>query len=535
MSWIYRGAHLRPALYVEVADEPVQDVGEGTSGGQYDGAGSRGLGGTNEDDDDTEDDVHENSDEEYVPSDESDDDYSDHDASSVVISIFDDISDMDKSELDEDSDGITMWDGNWQTARHGVHFANKKEVQTAVGEWTLRQGRACRVKYSRPYTWAAECETKGPKYPEELLHGTTCLWKCRATLQKDTNTWRMVVWIESHNCLGATTRNEGRNLTSTMIARLITANVRKDPGYSVAQIQVERWENRHNTLAGLQTDMTLEPQAAPEYLVWYQNHTVTLVTNPSDYRQPQGFQGSAESLHIMANLVQNMRHITLDGLQRNPADSWNHNAFLQLHDLTQQAITVSKTSVWADSENPSQDFVPADATQEYIPPRPPRTDRGGFQLGSGRMRKPVATQDTGGQSSTPMCLLTVQRSPHHHPSPPFEQMHFDSDFINLDPNLWGFFETSYEGGHHSRHLDGDDIHNDREDDQDHEDIRDREHDDDAMMPSIPLMIIMRRDQGQGPSDGTMPFTPIALGKGQRNIKKKKKCCMTDSQEKKRKM
>ncbi|CAI9094595.1 OLC1v1030358C1 [Oldenlandia corymbosa var. corymbosa] len=99
MSWIYRGAHLRPALYVEVADEPVQDVGEGTSGGQYDGAGSSGVGGTNEDDDDTEDDVHGNSDED----------------------------DMDKSELDEDSDGITMWDGNWQTVRHGVHFANKKE------------------------------------------------------------------------------------------------------------------------------------------------------------------------------------------------------------------------------------------------------------------------------------------------------------------------------------------------------------------------------------------------------------------------
>ncbi|CAI9100582.1 OLC1v1037711C1 [Oldenlandia corymbosa var. corymbosa] len=79
------------ALYVEVADEPVQDVGEGTTGGQYDGAGSSGVGGTNEDDDDTEDDVHGNSDEEYVPSDESDDDYSDHDASSVVISIFDDI------------------------------------------------------------------------------------------------------------------------------------------------------------------------------------------------------------------------------------------------------------------------------------------------------------------------------------------------------------------------------------------------------------------------------------------------------------
>ncbi|CAI9095150.1 OLC1v1031029C1 [Oldenlandia corymbosa var. corymbosa] len=145
MSWICRGAHLRPALYVEVADEPVQDVEEGTSGGQYDGAGTSGVGGTNEDGDDTEDDVQGSSDEEYVPSDESDDDYSDHDASSVVPSIFDDINDMDKSELDEDSDGITIWDSNWQTVRHGVHFANKKEVRTAVGEWSLRQGQACRI------------------------------------------------------------------------------------------------------------------------------------------------------------------------------------------------------------------------------------------------------------------------------------------------------------------------------------------------------------------------------------------------------
>ncbi|CAI9090812.1 OLC1v1025668C1 [Oldenlandia corymbosa var. corymbosa] len=140
------------------------------------------------------------------------------------------------------------------------------------------------------------------------------------------------------------------------------------------------------------------------------------------------------ALYVEANLVQNMRHITLDGLQRNPADSWNHNAFLQLHNLTHQAMTVSKTSVWADSENPSQDFVPADPTQEYIPPRPPRTDRGGFQLGSGRMRKPVATQNTGGQSSTPHVSPYRPASPHHHPSSPFEQMHFDSDFINLDPN-----------------------------------------------------------------------------------------------------
>ncbi|CAI9101422.1 OLC1v1038751C1 [Oldenlandia corymbosa var. corymbosa] len=404
---IKRGAHLRPALYVEVADEPVQDVGEGTSGGQYDGAGSSGVGGTNEDDDDTEDDVHGNNDEEFVPSDESDDDYSDHDTSSVVPSIFDDINDIDKSELDEDSDGITMWDGNWQTVRHGVHFANKKEFV-----WM-------------PYSPATLADI------DPSCSAGSAIWMSQ--------TWLLYFGIREPHIPGRVLRQFGflqrvPDNTFIMEKKEIEKLHKETRGKKCRDDVLQRWETRHNTLAGLQTDMTLEPQAEPEYLVWYQNRTVTLVTNPSDYRQPQGFQGSAESLHIMANLVQNMRHITLDELQHNPADSWNHIAFLQLHDLTQQAMTVSKTSVWADSENPSQDFVPTAPTQEYIPPRPPRTDRGGFQLGSGRMRKPVATQDTGGQSSTPHVSPYRPASPHHHPSPPFEQMHFDSDFINLDPN-----------------------------------------------------------------------------------------------------
>ncbi|CAI9108370.1 OLC1v1007943C1 [Oldenlandia corymbosa var. corymbosa] len=232
-----------------------------------------------------------------------------------------------------------------------------------------------------------------------------------------------------------------------------------------------------------------------------------------------------------------MRQITLDGLQRNPANSWNHNTFLQLHDLTQQVMTVSKTSVWADSENPSQDFDPADPTQKYIPPRPPRTDRGGFQLGSARMRKPVATQDTGGSSSTPHVSPYRPASPHHHPSPPFEKMHFDSDFINLDPNAGGFLETSYEGGHHSQHLSGDHIHNDPEDDQDHEDNRDQEHDDESTNDSDDAEHSSHdhdegADQGegssqcprQGPSDGTMPITPLALG--HQKIIVRRKCGFT---------
>ncbi|CAI9113106.1 OLC1v1013647C1 [Oldenlandia corymbosa var. corymbosa] len=159
----------------------------------------------------------------------------------------------------------------------------------------------------------------------------------------------------------------------------------------------------------------------------------------------------------------------------------------------------------------------ASSSRRLLPPQlSPRFSAIVPGASSTRMRKPMVTQDTGGPSSTQHVSPYRPASPHHHPSPPFEQMHFDSGFINLDPNAGGFFETSYEGGHHSQHLGGDHIHNDQEDDQDHEDNREQEHDDESTNDSDDAEHSSHdhdegADQGQGPTNGTMPFTPIALG------------------------
>ncbi|CAI9106458.1 OLC1v1005617C1 [Oldenlandia corymbosa var. corymbosa] len=146
------------------------------------------------------------SDDEYVPSDEDSDDDTDFESSSSVPYVFDDISGWDKTLEEVENDGIKMWDGNPLTLGLDIHFANKPEAQAAMGEWNLVHGRTFRREF--------RCE-------------------------KATDTWKMVVWSDSHNCLGANKRNESRNVTSSMIARLVAQNVRKHPDFAVAQIQIE--------------------------------------------------------------------------------------------------------------------------------------------------------------------------------------------------------------------------------------------------------------------------------------------------------
>ncbi|CAI9108876.1 OLC1v1008576C1 [Oldenlandia corymbosa var. corymbosa] len=210
----------------------MADIGAGTSGGR-----------TVEENEDREEDEDgggvETSDDGYVPSDEDSDDDTDFDSSSSVPYIFDDINGWDKTLEEEDSDGIKMWDSNAMTVDLDVHFTNKLEAQAAVGEWNLRHGRTFRVNTSSKGTWYVECETCGPKYPKERLHDYDCLWKAQVSLQKATDTWKMVVWSDSHNCLGTNKRNESRNVTSSMITRLVAQNVRKHPDFTVAQIQIE--------------------------------------------------------------------------------------------------------------------------------------------------------------------------------------------------------------------------------------------------------------------------------------------------------
>ncbi|CAI9115141.1 OLC1v1015978C1 [Oldenlandia corymbosa var. corymbosa] len=178
-----------------------KDIGASTSGGRTveDNEDGDEDGDEDEDKDENADEDEdedgggvESSDDEYVPSNEDSDDDTDFESSSSVPYVFDDISGWDKTLEEVDCDGIKMWDGNPLTLGLDIHFANKPEAQAAVGEWNLVHGRTFRVKTSSKRTWYDECETYGPKYPKEHLHSYDCLWKVRVSLQKATDTWKMV-------------------------------------------------------------------------------------------------------------------------------------------------------------------------------------------------------------------------------------------------------------------------------------------------------------------------------------------------------
>ncbi|CAI9099624.1 OLC1v1036474C1 [Oldenlandia corymbosa var. corymbosa] len=256
VRFIYLCADKWPELYPEnvertghvYASTSGQDIGASTSGGRTveDNEDGDEDGDEDEDKDEDEDadedeDVGgvESSDDEYVPSDEDSDDDTDFESSSSVPYVFDDISGWDKTLEEVENDGIKMWDGNPLTLGLDIHFANKHEAQAAVGEWNLVHGRTFRVKTSSKRTWYVECETCGPKYPKERLHGYDCLWKARVSLRRPPILGKWWYGPIPTSCLGANKRNESRNVTSSMIARLVAQNVRKHPDFAVAQIQIE--------------------------------------------------------------------------------------------------------------------------------------------------------------------------------------------------------------------------------------------------------------------------------------------------------
>ncbi|CAI9103005.1 OLC1v1001414C1 [Oldenlandia corymbosa var. corymbosa] len=213
VRFIYLCADKWPELYPEnvertghvYASTSGQDIGASTSGGRTVEDNEDGDEDGDEDEDKDEDADEdededgggvESSDDEYVPSDEDSDDDTDFESSSSVPYVFDDISGWDKTLEEVDCDGIKMWDGNPLTLGLDIHFANKPEAQAASGRMELGTWSDFPVKTSSKRTWYVECETCGPKYPKERLHGYDCLWKARVSLQKATDTWKMVANID---------------------------------------------------------------------------------------------------------------------------------------------------------------------------------------------------------------------------------------------------------------------------------------------------------------------------------------------------
>ncbi|CAI9109334.1 OLC1v1009138C1 [Oldenlandia corymbosa var. corymbosa] len=458
-----------------------RDIGAGTSGGRTvednedgdeDGDEDEDKDEDKDEDADEDEDVGgvESSDDEYVPSDEDSDDDTDFESSSSVPYVFDDISGWDKTLEEVENDGIKMWDGNPLTLGLDIHFANKPEAQAAVGEWNLVHGRTFRVKTSSKRIWYVECETCGPKYPKERLHGYDCLWKARVSLQKATDTWKMVVWSDSHNCLGANKRNESRNVTSSMIARLVAQNVRKHPDFAVVQIQIEvmkrtgidkLYDPYGIHALGLGADFDGSPKIlggdldlsdCPLGTRWSREKKfklsisgvslvvpsgycevcyceVSLVV-PSGSENARGFHGSAETLRLMATLMEDVRSLSIIGHRTFDADSFGYDRLGEIAQVAERVLSVNATNVVRHDLDRhvevhdilSQELAPVDPTQQHPPPKPPRRSRRS-QHGRGGQERITSSQPHQSsqheQSHIPFTGSSSHQSPHHssHQSP----------------------------------------------------------------------------------------------------------------------
>ncbi|CAI9102752.1 OLC1v1001071C1 [Oldenlandia corymbosa var. corymbosa] len=468
-----------------------KDIGAGTSGGRTieDNEDGDEDGDEDEDkdedkdedaDEDEDEDVRgvESSDDEYVPSDEDSDDDTDFESSSSVPYVFDDISGWDKTLEEVENDGIKMWDGNPLTLGLDIHFANKPEAQAAVGEWNLVHGRTFRLKTSSKRTWwSREKKVQGitrfnlAAYRDQLavlaesdfvwMPYTTLLGRIARVCLVGQGIWRSQTWlicgdvVAPHNPsrvfrqFGYHQRIPGDALLLT--AAEITSLLKRKPfGGSDRRwlqqlgIYLQVWNDRHGQVVGTDDDYVGEPSADPEYLLWYHQVTVKYVTDPTDSENARGFHGSAETLRLMATLMEDVRSLSIIGQHTFDADSFGYDRLGEIAQVAERALSVNATNVVRHDLDRhievhdilSQELAPVDPTQQHPPPRPPRRSRRS-QRGRGGQETITSSQPHQSsqheQSHIPFTGGSSHRSPHR--STPFSTTFSPSVSTSFIPSV----------------------------------------------------------------------------------------------------
>ncbi|CAI9099863.1 OLC1v1036745C1 [Oldenlandia corymbosa var. corymbosa] len=98
-------------------------------------------------------------------------------------------------------------------------------------------------------------------------------------------------------------------------------------------IYLQVWNDRHGRLVGTDDDHVGEPTADPEYLLWYHQVIVKYVTDPTDSENTRGFHGSAETLRLMATLMEDVRSLSIIGQCTFDKDSFGYDRFGEIAQL----------------------------------------------------------------------------------------------------------------------------------------------------------------------------------------------------------
>ncbi|CAI9102989.1 OLC1v1001396C1 [Oldenlandia corymbosa var. corymbosa] len=99
-----------------------------------------------------------------------------------------------------------------------------------------------------------------------------------------------------------------------------------------------------------------------------------------DSENARDFHGSAETLRLMATLMEDVRSLSIIGQRTFNKDSFGYDRLGEIAQVAERALSVNATNVVRhDLERQvevndilSQELASIDSTQQHPPPRPPR-------------------------------------------------------------------------------------------------------------------------------------------------------------------
>ncbi|CAI9105860.1 OLC1v1004877C1 [Oldenlandia corymbosa var. corymbosa] len=117
------------------------------------------------------------------------------------------------------------------------------------------------------------------------------------------------------------------------------------------RIYLQVWNDHHGRLVGTDDDYVGEPTADPEYLLWYHQVTVKYVTDPTDSENTRGFHGSAETLRLMATLMEDVHSLSIIGQRTFDKDSFGYDRLGEIAQVAERRC-LSMQQMFSSHQSP---------------------------------------------------------------------------------------------------------------------------------------------------------------------------------------
>ncbi|CAI9094509.1 OLC1v1030262C1 [Oldenlandia corymbosa var. corymbosa] len=189
---------------------------------------------------------------------------------------------------DSSSAKDTGWEAQSFSLPMGTRWSREKEVQ-GITRFNL-------AAYRDQLAVLAESDFVWMPY-------TTLLGRIARVCLEGQGIWRSQTWLICGDVVAP--QNPSREITSLLKRKPFRGSDRR--WIQQLGIYLQVWNDHHGRLVGTDDDYVGELRADPEYLLWYHQVTIKYVTDPADSENTRGFHGSAETLRLMATLMEDTR------------------------------------------------------------------------------------------------------------------------------------------------------------------------------------------------------------------------------------